>query len=340
MSKRQLDKVFQEFQQADVSISRTYGGSGLGLSIVNKLVKLHDGEIEIKSKQEIGTTVYITLYYKKGSLENIQEKRDEKKLTIGLPQKLNVLIADDEIYNRKLLVAILKKYNAVCVEAENGMAAIKEVKKNNFDVILMDSRMPRMSGVEAAIKIRKMEPSKKDVPIIALTAAITEIDQQQYKDAGMEAFLPKPFKEYELIEAITGVLTKDSYVSSKQTTNSITTEKTEVEHFDLTELRNLSRENDEFYKEMLGMFIESTSTGLKNIQNNLVDHNWQKVADHAHKISAPCRHVGANILYKQIKDIENFSRNEKETDSIMELYRNACKEFELIETEFKKELLK
>jgi undecaprenyl pyrophosphate synthase len=71
-----------------------------------------------------------------------------------------------------------------------------------------------------------------------------------------------------------------------------------------------------------------------------VDHNWQKVADHAHKISAPCRHVGANILYKQIKDIENFSRNEKETDSIMELYRNACKEFELIETEFKKELLK
>jgi signal transduction histidine kinase len=82
MSKRQLDKVFQEFQQADVSISRTYGGSGLGLSIVNKLVKLHDGEIEIKSKQEIGTTVYITLYYKKGSLENIQEKRDEKKLTI------------------------------------------------------------------------------------------------------------------------------------------------------------------------------------------------------------------------------------------------------------------
>jgi CheY-like chemotaxis protein len=77
-------------------------------------------------------------------LENIQEKRDEKKLTIGLPQKLNVLIADDEIYNRKLLVAIFKKYNAVCVEAENGIEAIKEVKKNNIDVNLIDRRMKRI----------------------------------------------------------------------------------------------------------------------------------------------------------------------------------------------------
>jgi signal transduction histidine kinase/DNA-binding NarL/FixJ family response regulator len=343
MSKRQLDKVFHEFEQADVSISRSYGGSGLGLSIVYKLVKLHGGEIKLNSKQGIGTSVFITLYYKKGNKDNLQNKIGELEPSIGLPQHLKVLVADDEIYNRKLLIAILKKYNAICVEAENGLAAIKELKRNDFDVILMDSRMPRMSGVDATIRIRKMQSAKKDIPIIALTAAVTDLDQKQYKVAGMQAFVAKPFKERELIETISGVIANGGYEPMVAAQNMQAPE-IEAEHFDLTELRNLSRENDEFYKEMLGMFIESTSTGLKNIRINMEELNWQKVADHAHKISSPCRHVGANILYRQVKEIENICRNgngnENGKETVHELFKNACSEFELIESEFKKELSK
>src|SRR5690606_1397772 len=178
MTKNQLNKVFKEFEQAEVSTARNFGGTGLGLSIVSMLVKLHEGKIDISSTPNKGTTVSIEITYPVGTPEDIDlyekiEKECENKLS--LPEGLKVLIVDDEEFNRKLLTTILKQHKVLYTESINGKEAIKELKRNDYDLILMDARMPEMNGIEATKKIRKLpNEQKNNVPIIALTAAVTE----------------------------------------------------------------------------------------------------------------------------------------------------------------------
>lgn len=210
MSENELKKVFDEFEQVEKSTTRNYGGTGLGLTITKKLVELHNGQIEIDSKVNVGTKVIIQLPYKTGEKpEKLPEIRTNKKS--DLLNQLRVLIVDDEKYNRLLLTAILKKHNAIYTESSNGYLALLELDMNDYDLILMDVRMPHMNGLETVQKIRSMKSGRKSqIPVIALTAAVSPENQLEYKKAGMNGFLPKPYSEEELIKCISDVLVKET----------------------------------------------------------------------------------------------------------------------------------
>lgn len=339
MTKNQLNKVFKEFEQAEVSTARNFGGTGLGLSIVSMLVKLHEGKIDISSTPNKGTTVSIEITYPVGTPEDIDlyekiEKECENKLS--LPEGLKVLIVDDEEFNRKLLTTILKQHKVLYTESINGKEAIKELKRNDYDLILMDARMPEMNGIEATKKIRKLpNEQKNNVPIIALTAAVTEDNKKEYQQAGMNGCLAKPFKEKELLEEINKIVSLKKDAAQK--TNS--TEAKTTSTIDLSSLKELSNGDANFVNDMVQTFLQTTENGLKEMTLYEQEDDYFMVGEMAHKIASPCKHLGAEKLYNLLKRMEDIGRNDKKED-LKPLINNAKEAFEEIKKELKNELTK
>lgn len=333
MNEIQIVKVFEEFEQAEDSITRNYGGTGLGLSIVSILVELHKGEIEVKSKPQSGTTVEVSIPYLLGDKKDLLVGEEEKKeIDLGFFKGLKILIVDDTAYNRKLLVTILNKYHISYTEASNGQEAFESVKSQEYDLILMDARMPVVNGLEASIMIRKMNNL---TPIIALTAAVTKEDRIAYKNAGMNGFLAKPFKEQDLMNEINNVLNHEKHYIKKD-------EPKEIEEFPVSfiDLKDLSNGDDAFYKDMLETFIITTNETLNLMQGAFELNDWDMVAEYAHKACSPCKHLSANKLYKGLKTIELNCRNNEKLDEIEVLLKHMHEEFKKVSKIVQQELEK
>lgn len=204
--KNKLGEIFKEFEQSHIAHSAT--GSGLGLYITRTLVRQQGGSIHIRSKEGQGTTVSIALPFERSENEKAAEpilSRTEKP-AMALEGR-RVLIVDDEQFNRMLLIAILRKNGLLFEEASGGNEAIATMEKSDFDVVLMDLRMPGMTGFEATMAIRKMTDSRKAaVPVIALTAGLASEKMDKAKQAGMNDFISKPYRESELLEKIAALL--------------------------------------------------------------------------------------------------------------------------------------
>lgn len=310
MNNEQLTRIFNEFEQAEVSTTRDFGGTGLGLSITKMLVDLYQGSIDVESKIGKGSKFSIELPFEIGNEDDIYVIREETPKNREL-QNLRILIVDDEPYNRKLLFAILNKHKVNLSEASNGREAINELKRNKYDLILMDSRMPEMSGIEATEIIRRSKnPDVKDIPIIALSAAVSENDQKMYKNAGMNDFLPKPFKESELIKKINllvnnGTTDFAEKIMQKQTQNNGDA------HLNFQQLLDISNGDKAFFSEMLQTFVDETKSGVEALKEELANENWRMLAEYAHKISSPCNHLSATKLYNLLKELENGIRDEE-----------------------------
>lgn len=200
-----LDTIFNRFEQASTSLS--VSGAGLGLSIARQLIELQGGTIALESKPGIGTVVTITWPCTETAAVNPETKKEAAPQTMNLAGK-HVLVADDEVFNRMLLAAILKKYGITFTEAEDGKQALELVQQQQFDLVLMDMRMPVMTGLEATAAIRKLADARKAaVPVIALTAGPEPEKRKRSSEAGVTDFLAKPFREAELLEKMTQLLT-------------------------------------------------------------------------------------------------------------------------------------
>ncbi len=201
------DEIFKSFTQADTSISRRFGGSGLGMSITKKIVELQCGKIKIDSQVNKGCTIIVEIPYGLAYSEITTEKFNEEKYLTKLPAGKRILIADDEPFNRALLIAILKRAGLEYEEAQNGMEVMEKVNKNNYDLILMDVRMPEMNGIEASMQIRQL-PSKEKatIPIIGITAVTSHEKKCLCINAGMDEVITKPYKEKELLKAMENIL--------------------------------------------------------------------------------------------------------------------------------------
>ena len=206
-----LSDIFESFTQAKGDTTRKYGGTGLGLTIVKKLVDLMQGDIKVISEPEKGSKFIVTLKLPKGSAANVQAKEEDdgKDIVLG---KLQVLLAEDNELNQILAKRVLNNFGCEVVIAENGMIALEKLRENDFDVILMDIMMPEMDGIEATKIIRKDFPEpKKNIPILAMTAFIfTESSDNKYLEAGMDDYILKPFNPDKLKQKIAKLVQKQA----------------------------------------------------------------------------------------------------------------------------------
>lgn len=202
ISENMIGKVFDNFTQADTSITRKYGGTGLGLSITKKIIELQSGEILVSSTLGKGSKFSVRIPYPVSEAAAPNKNSEEKISPVPATAKgKRVLVADDELFNRMLLTTILKRWNIQFDEAENGKEAVEKVKANTYDMILMDVRMPEMSGIDASVAIRALADHKKAaVPIIALTAVTLQEKKEKCLEAGMNELITKPYNEKELVD--------------------------------------------------------------------------------------------------------------------------------------------
>ncbi|EAW25915.1 Signal transduction histidine kinase [Alteromonadales bacterium TW-7] len=187
MSKEVTEHIFERFTQADSSTTRKYGGTGLGMSITISLVKMMGGEIDIQSKQGLGTTVTIKLPLPKAN--NIADKAPKKSFKAPNLKGKKILIAEDNSINQVLIKAMMAKTNAVITIVENGQLAFEAVGSERFDLVFMDIHMPIMDGIQSNQRIKAMQPN---LPVIALTANVMDKDVQHYYQQGFISHVAKP----------------------------------------------------------------------------------------------------------------------------------------------------
>ncbi len=187
----QIQKLFQEFSQLDSSINRKFGGTGLGLAISKKLVEQMGGTIWLTSAPDEGSIFFFTI------AADIVLKTEPlpQKESLPIPDKkvAQILIVEDNQVNQKVTIKLLERlgYNNYHIAA-NGYEAVEQVKKNEFDLILMDIEMPVMNGLEATKTILQLRNLKKMPIIIAVTANATNEDRERCMGSGMNDFLAKP----------------------------------------------------------------------------------------------------------------------------------------------------
>jgi signal transduction histidine kinase/FixJ family two-component response regulator len=202
LTEEEQNRLFTAFAQADSSTSRTYGGTGLGLSISKQLVELMGGQIGVASTKDIGSAFWFTVFCQPAKGAVIATDKIVASAKWVASRTLNILIAEDNTVNQYLILAILNKLNHSVKIAKDGQCAIELLKAGEFDLILMDIRMPVMDGLEATAIIRAMDGSKSNIPIIALTADISVGSITEYTDVGMNDVCGKPIDLAVLLKSI------------------------------------------------------------------------------------------------------------------------------------------
>jgi PAS domain S-box-containing protein len=201
-----LDKLFKRFSQVDDSNTRQFGGTGLGLAISKKLIEMMDGEIGVKSREGVGSNFFFTANFKvtEDGFESSKNYNynlvHEQNKSIDIKKIL--LVEDDEV-SRNLGIILLRRNGFQVVTAENGREAVNMFVTEDYDIILMDINMPYLDGYSAAIEIRKIEiPTKKHIPIIAMTAYALRGDREKCLASGMDDYISKPIEINEVCKVI------------------------------------------------------------------------------------------------------------------------------------------
>ncbi|MGD0464724.1 MAG: response regulator [Tepidisphaeraceae bacterium] len=215
MTSEQMGRLFQPFVQADESMTRRYGGTGLGLVISKRLAQYMGGDLGVKS--EVGKGSVFSLWFDGGSLEGIELRRDLTEATLNVETEVvpseeitlrgRILLAEDGIDNQHLLTMYLTMAGAEVVIAPNGRDACEKMRSDRFDLILMDMQMPEMDGYTATSELRRQGFR---LPIIALTAHAMDGDRVRCLAAGCTDYLTKPIDRELLLRTTAGYLRKSA----------------------------------------------------------------------------------------------------------------------------------
>lgn len=208
-----INSIFKPFIQVSNDTGRKYGGTGLGLAVIKKIITIMHGEIHVKSRLGFGTKFTTTIPFLEYTSDSSVSKsiiKDDKSTIPISDKKINVLVAEDNRINQLLVRTVLKRFNFDCTIVDNGKLAVEALIKESFDIILMDLMMPVMNGYEATLAIRSLEDNaKKKIPIIALTAVVSNPVIDTCTLIGIDKYLSKPFESNELHKMIIELVQKN-----------------------------------------------------------------------------------------------------------------------------------
>lgn len=292
MSEEYIRSIFKKFNQEDSSISRKYGGTGLGMSITKELIHLMKGEIDVKSEKNVGTSITIQLVLNKG-IEKLNQEDSPENEQIVLDGTRILLVEDNEL-NQLVAENSLKHYNCLVTKADNGRIAVEILEKEQFDIILMDIQMPEMDGIEATQILREEMGIK--TPIIALTANAFKSEIDKCISIGMDDYITKPFAEESLITII------DKHIRPQKNQSDAVPVK-EIA-YDLTGIRKLGQGDEAFIKKIIALFITQTQELLPQIEFAFNNQNFAEIARIVHKLRPSVEAVGITSISSEMRELE------------------------------------
>jgi PAS domain S-box-containing protein len=202
ISQSKIKNIFESFTQAYVDTTRKFGGTGLGLAITKKLVEMQGGEVIVESKVGKGSIFSFSISFGISDKQNIEEKK-----VIQIHRNLSgikLLLAEDNVMNQFFAKQLFLKWEIKVDVANNGIEAVELLKKNDYDIVLLDLQMPEMNGFEVIEVIRniKSDVRNHNIPVIALTADISPDTKEKVNSSGMNDIVLKPFEQHELCSKI------------------------------------------------------------------------------------------------------------------------------------------
>lgn len=314
MSEEFISKIFDKFSQEHNTSKRKYEGTGLGMAISSDLIKLMGGHMDVKSIKSKGTTCSFELSLPVGNPESMIS--NSQQIKEGAFKGKKALLVEDNEMNRFIAIQSLDYLGFETVEAENGLLATELIQKNDFDLVLMDIQMPIMDGVEATTFIR--QKLQYQTPIIALTANAFKHDIDLYLQKGMNDFITKPYDEQDFFRKIEHVLSLsyDVLKTEKVDHGGQGVSNDQLPLYDLAQIQQMSRGNDDFVSKMINIFIKLTEENTVKLNDALANDDIETIKKLAHKIKPSIDQMGITSLKEVVRIVEKFNID---TDSKAEL---------------------
>ena len=318
-----IKAIFDSYIQADQRIFRKYGGTGLGLPICKKLVELLGGEIGVKSIESIGSNFWFEIPLELTSKPKANIKDNPISIEHKNLQGLKVLLVEDDSMNRFVMAQFFKKWNAFLVEAENGNKAIELLSKEQFDIVLMDLHMPDLDGIEATKIIRQGSPSIMDsnIPIVALTADVSEDVKEKIRSVGMDDLVIKPSEPeilYNKICILTnlnrkkGILpvAKEALTADRSPNN----DECELKKRTIAALHAIFEDDRGSAHSMLMHFEQQLPRITSRVQLYIDKGVGELAAQSLHRIKPGFQHLGFHEIVAQLEELQSVLRNPKQRD--------------------------
>ncbi len=341
----QLGHIFESYKQAEKDTFRKYGGSGLGLSIVKEIIEKQGGSISVTSKLKEGTTFKFFISFQKGNLHNIPDSKPKSISTVKGKELLGgtkILIFEDNELNQHLISEQLNKWNCITYVTENQKDGLEILKTREIDIVLMDLKMPEISGFEISKSIRALNDKKiSQVPIIAFSADFTAQDQEFCYESGINDFLLKPYTLNELMIKLLKRkkernLTEASLRLLKQETI-IPLDEKKRETIDLTALLQECYGELDMLKELVRLFKQNIYEFIGAVKIAIMNEAFEEIHLAAHKIKAGLALMKTNQLKQLVIGIE---QNAKKSDiaNIEQLFSQFLQVYPLKEAFIDQEL--
>jgi PAS domain S-box-containing protein len=316
--------VFESFSQAEAHTFRKYGGTGLGLSISKKLTELLGGEMGVKSIEGIGSTFWFELPMEI-SEQNLSEQTDKLVETLKTLSGMKVLLVEDDQMNQFVMSKILKRWDVIVNTADNGKEAIKMLSAAHYDVVLMDVHMPEMDGYEATRMIRSGTSGALNprVPIIALTADITNETRALVRESGMNDFLSKPCEQDVLFQKLMkyGVEQSEGNAVRADVSKSATERQIAKGHIRQA-LWDIFDDDTEATKSMIKHFMKQVPENILQAREYLDQNQEELACQSLHKVKPGFSYLGFPEVADQVEKLQVFIRN-REDPAVLELRLTA-----------------
>lgn len=328
MSDHDLEKLFQPFSQVDGSITRRFGGTGLGLVISHNLLQLMGSEFSVESSPGVGSSFSFELVLGVSTLSNqyksvapVSAQGDAGRLLEGS----RILVAEDNLINQKVVREFLNLSGVRVEIANNGKETLALLQDGVFDAVLMDVHMPEMDGFEATKLIRN-QARFADLPVIALTAGVTKEERDKCIASGMNDFIAKPINPKKLMSTLAQWIKPSGATATVEPVPVKLFGVDDLPDFDLRNLLLMLGNNQELATRLLFDFMASMENLPSEIDAMIIAGNFISAREQVHKIKGASGNIGALRLYAACEALEVELRQELCSGCAFDAFQEAFKQ--------------
>ena len=299
ISKDILDSIFEPFFQGHMQLSESKGGLGLGLSICKQLVEMMGGKIWAESEPEKGSTFKFVLSFKLTDSKNdTLTTIDTRKQIVNSPKnsidKPKILVAEAHLMRQDVCINTLESYGYDVTKVCNGASAVAAFEKEAFDLILMDIKMPDIDGIMATRLIRKKEAKGNHIPIIAITAMVSDDYKHTCTYAGMDDHLTKPIDTDEMLKKVSQYVPVPSQKTCEMKKSIMKPGK--QTKFDINVVKKKYQNNMDVVKERLNYFIQQGQSLIENIESSFANGKNRSSVKFLHQLMNLAADIGARKI--------------------------------------------